>query len=232
MTVHSIHYIPFHALFDGRNYLIENHEVSYAPSASVFRLCQKKAPKPAGRALIVGVPGDTIPSVEEEVRTIGRLFPDHTLLIGGAATKPALGRYASESALIHLAAHGVFRYDNPLFSALRLADSWLDFHDIYNLDLKSDLVVLSGCYSGLNRIAHGDELLGLMRGFLYAGAASLLVSLWAVNDRSTAEFMQSFYSQWKDGQPKRSALRAATLAIKEKYDHPYYWAPFVLVGRR
>jgi CHAT domain-containing protein len=227
-----LHYIPFHALYDGQRFLIESHEVSYAPSASVFRLCQEKASRAAGRALIIGVPGAAIPSVEQEVRTISQLFPDNVLLIGPEGTKQALEQYAPDSFIIHLATHGFFRYDNPLFSAIRLADTWLNFHDIYNLDLRSDLVTLSGCYSGLNRIAHGDELLGLVRGFLYAGAASLLVSLWAVNDRSTAEFMQIFYSRLKEGASKRSALREATLEIKKRYEHPYYWAPFVLIGRR
>lgn len=227
-----LHYIPFHALFDGERYLLERQEVSYAPSASVFRLCQGKSQGTGGRALVLGVPGEMIPNVAEEVYTIGRLFPESVRLMGEEATKEALERHGPDSAIIHLATHGVVRYDNPLFSALKLADTWLNFHDIYNLDLRADIVTLSGCYSGVNRIAHGDELLGLVRGFLYAGAASLLVSLWAVNDRATAELMGHFYSRLKEGRPKRAALREAALAVKEKYDHPYYWAPFVLIGRR
>src|SRR5262249_50820620 len=129
-----LHYIPFHALSDGESYLLERHDVSYAPSASIFRLCQEKPACSEGRALILGVPGETIPSVVEEVRTIERLFPGSLLLIGADATKRALEQHASASSIIHLATHGVFRYDNPLFSALKLADTWLNFHDIYNLD--------------------------------------------------------------------------------------------------
>jgi CHAT domain-containing protein len=76
----------------------------------------------------------------------------------------------------------------------------------------------------------GDELHGLMRGFLYAGAPSLVASLWAVSDNSTAEFMREMYRRIKAGAPKRTALREAQLAIKDSYGHPYYWAPFVLMG--
>jgi len=198
----------------------------------VFLLCREKPAGASGRALLLGAPGEAIPQVEDEIRAIARLFDDPVACIGPEATRAALERYAPGSRVIHLAAHGVFRHDNPLFSALKLSDTWLNFHDIYNLDLRADLVTLSGCYSGLNRIAQGDELLGLARGFFYAGAASLLVSLWAVNDRATSEFMQAFYRRYQAGRPKPAALREAALEVKEQYDHPYYWAPFVLVGRR
>jgi CHAT domain-containing protein len=92
------------------------------------------------------------------------------------------------------------------------------------------MVTLSACHTGVNMVFPGDELHGLMRGFLYAGAPSLVASLWAANDVSTAEFMKVMYSQVRAGRSKRAALRAAQLAIKDAYGHPYYWAPFVLMG--
>ena len=82
----------------------------------------------------------------------------------------------------------------------------------------------------MNMVFPGDELHGLMRGFLYAGAPSLVASLWAANDISTAEFMGEMYSRISLGETKRQAIRAAQLAIKDAYGHPYYWAPFVLMG--
>jgi CHAT domain-containing protein len=118
-----------------------------------------------------------------------------------------------------------------LFSSLKLADSWLNFYDIFNLDLNAELVTLSACQTGLSKVFAGDELVGLMRGFLYAGVPSLIVSLWAVNDRSSSEFMKLLYRRLTDGGRKRAALREAQLALKEAYPNPYYWAPFVLMGK-
>jgi CHAT domain-containing protein len=227
-----LHYVPFHALYDGSQYLIETREVSYAPSAGIFRLCQEKNYPVTNKALIMGVPGRTIPQIEEEVCVIRDLFPEGKLFVGAEATRKSLQDHAYDCNIIHLAAHGTFRYDNPLFSGFKLADSWLSFYDIYGLTLNANLVTLSGCHSGISQVAHGDELLGLMRGFLYAGAASLVASLWAADDRSTAEFMKLFYTKLKEGLPKRSALSLAQREIKKKYDHPYYWAPFTLVGKR
>jgi CHAT domain-containing protein len=107
----------------------------------------------------------------------------------------------------------------------------LSFYDVFDLELDAELVTLSACNTGLNELSSGDELSGLMRGFLYAGAPSLMVSLWAVNDRSTSELMQSFYRHMADGTPKRTALRLAQLEMLERYGHPYYWAPFILMGK-
>ncbi|MBI1745666.1 MAG: CHAT domain-containing protein [Acidobacteria bacterium] len=227
-----LHYVPFHALWTGQEYVIDRHEVSYSPSASVFRLCQQKESPSSDQVLVLGVPGHNLPYSEMEALRVKELFPEGRLLLREAATREALYRCAANNRIIHIAAHGLFRYDNPLFSALRLYDSWLSFYDVYNMRLDADLVTLSGCHSGLSQVAQGDELMGLMRGFLYAGAASLVASLWAAHDRSTAAFMEVFYQALKEGTPKRTALRRAALAIKKEYDHPYHWAPFVLVGKR
>jgi CHAT domain-containing protein len=117
-----------------------------------------------------------------------------------------------------------------MFSALKLSDAWLNFYDIFSLNLPAELVTLSACETGMNEVFPGDELFGLMRGFLYAGAPSLIVSLWVVNDRSTAEFMRWLYTGLSEGLSKRAALRQAQLMIKQEYRHPYYWAPFILMG--
>ena len=118
-----------------------------------------------------------------------------------------------------------------MFSSVRLDDGPLNFYDVFDLTLDAELVTLSACNTGVNRLAPGDELSGLMRGFLYAGAPSLVVSLWAVNDRSTCELMQTFYRHLQDGNSKRSSLRLAQLESLERYGHPYYWAPFILMGK-
>ena len=117
-----------------------------------------------------------------------------------------------------------------MFSFLKLADSALNFYGLLDLKTRAEMVTLSACHTGLNAVFPGDELHGLMRGFLYAGARALVVSLWAVNDKSTSKLMSEMYSRIKLGQSKRRSLRAAQLAIKEEFGHPYYWAPFTLIG--
>ncbi len=117
-----------------------------------------------------------------------------------------------------------------MFSSIKLADSYLTLYDLYHMNLPADLLTLSGCVTGLNVVAGGDELLGLTRGLLYAGARSLLLSLWEVDDRSTAELMKEFYGGLTRDRKKADALRLAMLELRKRYPHPYYWAPFKLIG--
>jgi len=118
-----------------------------------------------------------------------------------------------------------------MFSSIRLSDSLLSLFDLYQLRLPAELVTLSGCGTGLNVVVGGDELLGLVRGLLYAGALSVLVTLWDVNDQSTAEFMKWFYQHLRATPNKALALQRAMRDLRQAYPHPYYWAPFVLVGK-
>ena len=92
-------------------------------------------------------------------------------------------------------------------------------------------MTLSGCGTGLNVVEGGDELIGLVRGLLYAGARAALVTLWDVNDRSTANFMKDFYRRYQGGARLTEALSQAMTSLREEYPHPYYWAPFALVGK-
>ena len=117
-----------------------------------------------------------------------------------------------------------------MFSSLKLADGSLTALDLYSMTCHTNLVTLSGCRSGASEVAGADELLGLMRGFLYAGARSLLLSLWDVNDRSTSKFMVAFYQAWLGGKTKSESLRAAIQQVRAEEPHPYFWAPFVLIG--
>src|SRR5262249_18812353 len=227
----NLHYVPFHALHDGRGYLADRFEFSYAPSAAVLRLCRTRPRgRRGGKLVAFGVPDERTPGISEELRVLGRVYPDSIRLAGADATKASLIRHAPQARFLHLASHGSFRRDNPMFSFLKLADSRLNFYSLLDLKLRAELVTLSACRTGVNMIFPGDELHGLMRGFLYAGAPSLVVSLWAVSDRSTAEFMGEMYSRIAQGETKRRALQQAQLAVKDSYGHPYYWAPFVLMG--
>ena len=118
-----------------------------------------------------------------------------------------------------------------MFSGIRLGHAYLSLYDLYQLKLDADLVTLSGCATGLNVVTAGDELLGLIRGLLYAGAQSLLLTLWNVHDRSTADFMTYFYRRFQGEAEKAPALQGAMQELRQQYPHPYYWAPFALIGK-
>ncbi|HJQ70820.1 MAG TPA: CHAT domain-containing protein [Blastocatellia bacterium] len=237
-----LHYVPFHALKNGSSYLVDQFEISYSPSAAVLKLCRARGERKesqisdlkfemtGGTLVALGVAEQGTPSIEEEIRALGAIFPEAVRLTGADATRDNLLRVAPRARFLHLASHGYFRRDNPMFSFLKLADSPLNFYSLLDLKLNAELVTLSACHTGVNMIFPGDELHGLMRGFLYAGAPSLVVSLWAVSDRSTADLMREMYSHIRAGRSKREALRLAQLKVKDAYGHPYYWAPFVLMG--
>ncbi len=226
-----LHYLPFHALHDGTGYLIDSFTISYAPSASIFALCQRKPPLVSGGSLILGIPDSRAPLILDEVQSVAGILPNAELFVGAEANEEILRDRGSQSRLIHIATHGNFRQDNPMFSGIRLGDAYLSLYDLYQLQLKAELVTLSGCATGMNVVNPGDELLGLVRGLLFAGAQSLLLTLWDVHDRSTAEFMSSFYRRFSGGEPKAVALRGAMQELRGRYPHPYYWAPFALIGK-
>ena len=153
----------------------------------------------------------------------------------GNATIARLVEQAPGSPIIHLATHGKSRLDSPNFSFVQLADGQLSALDTFGLNLEGcELVTLSGCETGLGLSGGGDEQLGLARAFLAAGASSLVVSLWPVEDNATCELMQLFYRHLLKGESKVQALRAAQCSFLHRtpssYTHPYFWAAFRLVG--
>jgi CHAT domain-containing protein len=225
-----LHYVPFHALFDGRSYVAESAAVSYAPSASVYALCCRRPASVSGTSLVLGVPDARAPFILDEVQAVASRLPNVELRIGEAATVASLRELGASSRIVHIATHGFFREDNPIFSGVRLGDSHLTLHDLRDLRLPADLVTLSGCGTGLQAIAAGDELRGLVRGLLAAGARSTLVTLWNVHDASTANFMRFFYRHLEAGEDKATAVQQAMAELREQCPHPYYWAPFILVG--
>jgi CHAT domain-containing protein len=140
---------------------------------------------------------------------------------------------------LYFAVHGLISERQPQYSGLVLTldddpkeDGLLQVYEIFNLKLNADLVVLSACKTGLGKEVKGEGLIGLTRAFMYAGARSLVVSLWQVADPSTAELMVKFYGQLDGTSDKAEALRQAKLKVIQanRYAHPFYWAPFILVG--
>jgi len=227
----TLHSLPFHAFSDGEQYLIDKFEITYAPSASVLHYCMGKPEVANTTPLVIGVADELAPKVDEEVRTMGMLFPGSKVLSGSQATRENFTKAARSSSFVHIATHATFRQDNPMFSSFKLGDGYVTAMDLFSMECDSNLVTLSGCKSGLSEVSGSDDLLGLMRGFLYAGARSLLISLWNVNDESTLALMTEFYRKWQGGARKGEALRRAMQAVREVYPNPFHWAPFSIVGK-
>lgn len=180
-----------------------------------------------------------------EAEEIARFVPDGQKFLAmdfAANIKTAVSDDLKKARLVHFATHGLINSDFPELSGIvfslvdeegRPQDGYLRLHDIYNLRLAADLVVLSACDSALGKEIRGEGIIGLTRGFMYAGAPSVVASLWKVEDRATAELMKKFYRlMLKDKRPPAEALRAAQIEMlqDEQWRDPFYWAAFTLQG--
>jgi CHAT domain-containing protein len=226
-----LHRLPFQALFNGQEYLIDEFTISYAPSASTYALCQARYTQRNCKSLILGIPDRAAPFVQEEATAIASCLPNAELFLGIDATADRLREIGKQSRFIHIATHGYFRRDSPMFSGIRLGGSYLSLYDLYQLELPAELIALSGCSTGLNVVAAGDELMGLARGLIHAGAETSLLTLWDIQDHSAAKLMTSFYRQLVCGRTKADALQQAMQQVRSEYPHPYHWAPFILMGK-
>ncbi len=176
----ALHYLPFHLLYDGNAYLIENYEVVILPAAS---LLTRPSPRRAPGALILSNSWKgRLPYTQAEAQTVQGLFGG-ALFSEEAATRAALQTEPSQ--ILHIAAHGQFRLDQPDLSFLELSDGQLYADDLLQQDMSYELVTLSGCETGQANVAADEELIGIGRGLLYAGAGALTLSLWQVPDTTT-----------------------------------------------
>jgi len=234
----ALHYLPFSALPTKKAHLLDYYNIRILPSASVMTFLNKKS-KANGSLLTLGNPDLNdphldLPGAQKEAIAITSKLKGAKLLLRKKATETAVKQYGGNFKYLHFASHGVFDPDKPLQSGLLLSkdainDGNLTVGELYDLTLNADLVTLSACETALGKVANGDDVVGFTRGFLYAGAKSIVSSLWKVDDRATNKLMQSFYANLRQ-KDKRSALRAAQLTTKKQYNHPYYWAAFQLTG--
>ena len=235
------HYLPFQALYDGdeKKYLCDRFEVGYCPSASVLRLCQGKERTERERALILSRNTGDLPHVDQEAELLaGAFYPNGRMFKGDEAHLGRVRESATRYDVIHMACHGHFDHEQPFLSGIDIpaeesADRRTYLLDLYGLSLDCNLVTLSACDTGVSRFTSADELIGMSRGLFYAGAAAVMLSLWQVSDESTCHLMENFYWHFaKNRQTKTRALQLAMQAVKakEEYAHPYYWAPFVIMG--
>ena len=275
-----LHYLPFEALINKGRYLVEDHEISYNPSASMLNLWADSASKadgedkmelfavgdpiyepdattPGGKRSKTGLSNmarqmlaargirlSTLPRTRDEVTDIAALFPsDRTrVLLGKESTEESikrepLGRYRR----LHFASHSLIDEKSPLHSAVVLTpgdgaeeDGLLEVSEISRLSLDCDLVVVSACRTGRGQLLSGEGIVGLSRSFIQAGARSVVVSLWNVNDISTGQLMKSFYKNLTGGLSNAAALRKAKLQMLnggKATRHPYHWSSFVMVGK-
>ena len=223
----ALHYLPFHLLFDGSQYLIETYEVVILPSAGLTTLA---GPRRSSGALVLANTWDGhLPHILAEAQMVHELFGGNRYL---EETASRIFLKAKPVQILHIAAHGQHRLDQPDLSYIQLADGQLYADDMFQQDLSYELVTLSACETGRANVAASDELIGLGRGFLYAGAGALLVSLWRVEDTSTLHFMERMYKSLFNGASKAAALREAQRPfIKENREmHPAFWGAFQLIG--
>lgn len=247
---------PFDALPDQNGVLWEQYTISYAASGSLLlaaRQTQHQAPRELltfanpvfgdlvrtfdlerGGSALAELPG----TAAEAAALVAQFGAQATVLSREAASEEAAKAQLGDYRMIHFATHGILDSANPLYSSVVLSapgpdskeDGQLEAREIMDLQLHADLVTLSACETGRGKVQPGEGLLGLAWALTAAGAKGLVVSQWKVSDDATKELMASFYRNLAAGQDKASALRAAALELRGTQSHPYYWAPFLMMG--
>lgn len=244
-----LNYLPFASLpanVSGKQLVIDSFTLSYLPSATA--LVQNFEHEINAGALLALAPEKTrLHFAREEARSVSVIFEPAThLLEGKQATESAFKDQASNYGMLHLATHGYFNRKNPMFSGLELEadesnDGLLQVYEILGLSLDARLVTLSACQTGLgtgyfNEIPASDDFVSLTRAFLLAGSDAVLATLWEVDDRSTVSLMSGFYLRLRAsgsdaGKATALALIQRKMRSSKEFNHPFYWAPFVLVGQ-
>lgn len=234
-----LHYLSFAALRGDADYLVDTYALRFLPSASVVRYLRSEGSPSRAGILAFGNPdlGDArydLKHAQQEALAVVQMVPQSKALIRKEATEAAFRRFAAGFSYIHFATHGEFKSEAPLDSSLLLAsdetsDGHLTVGKLYSMRIDANLVTLSACETGLGKVASGDDVVGLTRGFLYAGTSTIVASLWKVDDEATAQLMNRFYQGLTLGD-KREALRQAQLDTRKQYAHPYFWAAFQLTG--
>ena len=235
-----LHYLPFAALHSGQGYLIDKYNLRTLPSASVLKFLYDGDSLKARSILVLGNPdlGDpkmNLPYAQQEAEAITQEWDGAILLVRDQATETAVKKVGNTFRYLHFASHGIFDPEKPLQSCLALAkdadnDGMFTVSELYDTRLEADLVTLSACETALGKVSGGDDVVGFTRGLLYAGAKSIVSSLWKVDDEATGMLMKRFYEELKFND-KRTALRNAQLAMRNgEKSHPFYWAAFQLTG--
>lgn len=228
-----LHNIPFQALYDGNNYLIEkNYSFKYLPNATILNKLKKPVITRNSKVSIVHNPSGDLQSASQEAEAIESKFIN-TYITKTNTSQAQIVQALQESDVVHFATHGTLVTGNPLLSNLALPNNhFLNVAEIASLELKSQLVNLSACNTNLGRISVGDEIEGIARAFLLAGSQSLLAGQWNISDPATYKLNEVFYTLLLDGSEIGYALQEAQRQVMndDRFRLPYYWAPFIYIG--
>ena len=257
-----LNYLPFELLlkdtiqkpFQGYQYLIKDHPISYYPSATVLhfeRTKEQKESKPQNDYFGLAVSNfenalctedgkalENLGNTTSSVESIQNYFSSEksTTLFNDHANRDDFSSLDLEDyRYLHFATHGQINSEKPEFSNILLHDGCLNLYEIFELEFNADLVTLSACETGLGKLVQGEGMVGFTRALMYAGTPSVILSLWEVGDDSTKDLFVNYYSKLsKDGSQKYAPLREAQLQMinSEKFSNPYFWAPFVFIGER
>ena len=244
-----LNYIPFGSLCNdigSSHYLIEDYSISYANSATL--LLQLQDVKTNNKKALAFAPSFTsttnsillpLPNNTAEAENVVSHFKGE-LFINDNATLQHFYDYNTDYSILHLATHAIYDDTNPEYSYLAFSqdasnERLLYASDIYNLDLKSDLITLSACESGIGELKNGIGLMSLARGFYFSGASSISSTLWKINDASSVKLMNDFYVNLAEGKHKHIALRNAKINFIKNHkenplSHPYYWSGYIVSG--
>lgn len=229
----ALNYVPLAALRIADVPLIERNPLAVLPNASLTRALRAAAgSQPHMPAAVFGDPTDNLQGARSEAELVARLLGADAVC-GSMATTEAVSEALTEAGVVHIAAHAHFDSVNPLDSGVKLADGLLSVRDLITRSFRSlSLVTLSACETGISQDNPAQELLGLTRALLFAGADSLLVSLWKVPDTSTVDIMSAFYRGLKEKTGKAVALQTAILTARDKSGAERFdkWAGFELIG--
>lgn len=234
VTDGAIGAVPFSALYDGREHVVQRLAIRQTPSVAVDRLLRRRVRRPES-VLAIGTVDPVAPLAAVEADQVGEAWVassrSSVVLRGDDATAEALLDRAAAHDVVHVASHGLFRDDSPEFSAIRLADRWLTAAELSRLDLDGQLVVLSACDTG-RRHSSGPlrEVVGLPRAMLTAGARGVIACRWPAEDAATTRLMSVLHQGLARGETDAEALRHAQLATRIAHPHPYHWASTMLVG--
>jgi CHAT domain-containing protein len=235
----ALHYLPFNVLCNEKGYLIEHYSIRILPSASVIKFLRPSKPAKQAGILVFGNPdlGDPrydLKFAQNEAIAVANTAVNSRIFLRKQATETAFRTYGQSFNYIHFATHGIFDHNDPLKSAILLSkdgenDGILTTDKLYSMSIDADLVTLSACETGLGKISNGDDVVGLIRGFLYAGSTAVVATLWKVDDQATSDLMSRLYANL-NRLGKREALLQAQLQVKGKFPHPFYWAAFQIIG--
>ncbi len=225
-----LHRIPFHALRASGRYLAEICELGVVPGAKAWLAMPDPPAVSEGRAWIAGLPAPELPGVARETDRIARILGRGRAERDLRPTAAALRASGIGAAIVHLATHGSLREDNPAFSSIELADGPLFVHDLAGQRFSGSIIVLSACSSGGSAAPAAEEWIGIGRGFLLAGASTVVAPLWPIHEAPTLGLMEEFYRALSSGSDPITALGHARRVRLQNSRHPWEWAGFCVVG--